>query len=185
MVKRNAGKIARYFLSRVVAIVICWLPSLFPGDQVVPKSDPPSTTFGIYPHRTTPGSPSPSTSIRCKRVAKSQPSQWEAVRCASQSDVLYVSRPDPSSTTEHRYTTSHHTKIIRLPPSIVRFGGGKFQTSLRQSASRSGCTDRIHTTPGSPPSSSMMIKGTMAGHSGLPRVNGCARCCRFPVGRIP
>ena len=74
-VKRTAGKIARYFLSRVVAIVICWLPSLFSGDQVVPKSDPPSTTFGIYPHRTTPGSPSPSTSIRCKRVAKSQPSQ--------------------------------------------------------------------------------------------------------------
>ena len=142
----------------------------------MPKSGPPSNTCGIYPHRTTPGSPSPSTSIRCQRVAKSQPSQREAVRCASQPDVLYVPRPDPSSTTEHRYTTSHHTKIIRLPPSIVCFGGGKFQASLRQSVSRSGCTDRIHTTPGSPPPLSMMIKGTMAGHSGLPHVNGlCAR----------
>ena len=83
LVKRTEN-CALFFLSRVVSIVIWWLPSLFPGDQVAPQSDPPSTTDGIYP-------PSHHTRIAItitihtmQRVAKSLPSQSEAVRCASQ-----------------------------------------------------------------------------------------------------
>ena len=166
----------------MVAIAIWWLPSLFPGDQVAPKPDPPSTTGGIYP-------PSHHTriaiTINIHTMQKGGKIPLIAVGGGavrqSVGRPIAVSRPDPSWTTEHRYTTSHHTKIISLPPSIVCFGGGKFQASLRQSVSRSGCTDRIHTTPGSPPSLSMMIKGTMAGHSGLPRVNGL--CARLQIPR--
>ena len=113
LVKRTAGKIARYFLSRVVAIVIWWLPSLFPGDQVAPKSDPPSTTDGIYP-------PSHHTRIAITITIHTMQKGGKIPAIAvgggavrqSVGRPIAVSRPDPSSTTEHRYTTSHHTKII-------------------------------------------------------------------------
>ena len=105
LVKRTAGKIA-IFLSRVVAIVTWWLPSLFPGDQVAPQSDPPSTTDGIYPpSHHAPGSPSPPPSIRCK--GWQNPCHRSRRRCGAPVSLATYSRVKTGSIIDQRPSIHH------------------------------------------------------------------------------